>query len=119
MCPVEKDCFQTPAGWVTIAFSQDRLLRLQFRKSSIAFRQRVSSYRSTVLSWFEGRSHPALTLDVSWATPFGQKVYQAVRRIPRGSVLTYGEVAAQIGSPRSARAVGGAMRRNQIGLFIP
>jgi methylated-DNA-protein-cysteine methyltransferase-like protein len=38
-------------------------------------------------------------------------VYRLVRRIPRGSVMTYGQIAMKVGAPRSARAVGGAMRR--------
>jgi methylated-DNA-protein-cysteine methyltransferase related protein len=38
-------------------------------------------------------------------------VYRLVRRVPRGAVVTYGQVAIMLGAPRSARAVGGAMRR--------
>jgi methylated-DNA-protein-cysteine methyltransferase-like protein len=38
-------------------------------------------------------------------------VYAVVRRIPAGRVATYGQVAAMVGRPRAARAVGGAMRR--------
>ena len=38
-------------------------------------------------------------------------MYRLVRRIPRGSVMTYGQIAMRVGAPRSARAVGGAMRR--------
>jgi methylated-DNA-protein-cysteine methyltransferase related protein len=38
-------------------------------------------------------------------------VYALVRRIPAGRVVTYGQVAALVGVPRAARAVGGAMRR--------
>jgi len=34
-----------------------------------------------------------------------------VRRVPKGYVVTYGQVALCVGAPRSARAVGGAMRR--------
>jgi methylated-DNA-protein-cysteine methyltransferase related protein len=37
-------------------------------------------------------------------------VYQAVRRIPRGRVATYGQVALLAGTPRGARAVGWALR---------
>ena len=42
---------------------------------------------------------------------FDVRVYEAVRRIPRGRVLTYGQVAWRVGSPRGARAVGWALRR--------
>jgi methylated-DNA-protein-cysteine methyltransferase-like protein len=41
---------------------------------------------------------------------FFEKVYAAVRGIPKGHVLTYGEVARLVGSPRGARAVGWALR---------
>lgn len=40
---------------------------------------------------------------------FNQKVYEIVRRIPKGKVMTYGQIAALIGVPRAARAVGYAL----------
>ncbi|MBU0598433.1 MGMT family protein [Patescibacteria group bacterium] len=40
---------------------------------------------------------------------FYDKVYYLVKKIPRGKVATYGQIAALIGSPRSARMVGWAM----------
>lgn len=43
---------------------------------------------------------------------FCAKVEAVVRRIPRGTVMTYGEVAAAAGSPGAARAVGSIMKRN-------
>lgn len=39
-----------------------------------------------------------------------ERVWQLVRRVPRGRVVTYGQVAALLGAPRAARAVGHAMR---------
>ena len=41
---------------------------------------------------------------------FFRRVYAAVRAIPRGRVATYGQVAALVGVPRGARAVGWALR---------
>lgn len=41
---------------------------------------------------------------------FYEAVYRLVRKIPRGRVMTYGRIAAILGSPRAARAVGYAMR---------
>lgn len=43
---------------------------------------------------------------------FSDKVFREVRRIPRGKVSTYGQIAQFIGSPRSARYVGWALRGN-------
>ena len=38
---------------------------------------------------------------------FRERVYEMVRHIPRGRVMSYGQIAALVGSPRSARTVGG------------
>lgn len=43
---------------------------------------------------------------------FSDKVFDAVRKVPRGKVATYGQIARMIGSPRSARYVGYALRAN-------
>lgn len=43
---------------------------------------------------------------------FKERVYGMVRDIPKGSVMTYGEVAARAGKPGAARAVGNLMARN-------
>jgi len=58
-------------------------------------------------------------LDMSGATDFQRRVWEATRRIPRGQTLTYGQVARQVGSPRAARAVGQAMARNPWPVIVP
>jgi O-6-methylguanine DNA methyltransferase len=52
-------------------------------------------------------------------TPFARKVYDEVMKIPRGTVLTYEEVARRIGHPRAARAVGSALGRNPFAPRVP
>jgi methylated-DNA-[protein]-cysteine S-methyltransferase len=52
-------------------------------------------------------------------TPFRRKVWEALCRIPYGEVRTYGEVAASIGRPGAARAVGQANKANPIGIVVP
>jgi methylated-DNA-[protein]-cysteine S-methyltransferase len=47
------------------------------------------------------------------ARDFKRRVLAAVRRIPRGRVATYGDIAALAGVPRAARAVGNIMRRTK------
>ncbi len=58
-------------------------------------------------------------LDCWWAKPFEMAVYKILRRTVRGEVLSYGEIAHRIGSPRHARTVGRALGRNQIMIAIP
>ncbi len=47
------------------------------------------------------------------------RIYEAVRRIPRGCVATYGQIAAEAGNPRMARAVGNALHKNPDGVATP
>ncbi len=51
--------------------------------------------------------------------PFQIKVWEALLRIPSGHVTTYSEIAGAIGHPKAVRAVGTAVGRNPISLFIP
>jgi O-6-methylguanine DNA methyltransferase len=60
-------------------------------------------------AWLSGGPAPAL--DTTGLSAFDARVYEVVRTVSAGDTLTYGEVAARIGSPGAARAVGGAMAR--------
>ena len=59
-----------------------------------------------------------LPLDVR-GTAFQQKVWQALRTIPAGETWTYGELAAAIGKPGAARAVGAACGANPVCVVVP
>lgn len=52
-------------------------------------------------------------------TPFQKRVWAALRTIPYGETRSYGQIAAQIGNPKGARAVGMADNRNPIMIFTP
>jgi len=54
---------------------------------------------------------PLPPIDVRGISSFDARAYEVVRDVPAGDTVTYGEVAALIGSPGAARAVGGAMSR--------
>ncbi len=58
-------------------------------------------------------------LDLADRPAWDRHVLAAVVEVPWGSTVSYGEVARRVGSPRAARAVGGAVGRNPIGLLIP
>ncbi len=50
---------------------------------------------------------------------FQLKVWEALLRVPQGSVTTYEQIAAQIGQPKAARAVGTAVGHNPVAVLIP
>ncbi|MEW6595579.1 MAG: methylated-DNA--[protein]-cysteine S-methyltransferase [Thermodesulfobacteriota bacterium] len=53
------------------------------------------------------------------ATPFQRRVWAEIRRIPYGQSRTYGKLAARLGQPAAARAVGQACHANPLALIIP
>jgi methylated-DNA-[protein]-cysteine S-methyltransferase len=71
--------------------------------------------------YFDGEPEDlsGIPLDMESAPPFHRKVYEVTRRIGRGEVLTYGEIAALSGSPGASRAVGQAMSKNPMPILIP
>jgi methylated-DNA-[protein]-cysteine S-methyltransferase len=61
----------------------------------------------------------AIELDERRLTPFRRRVYTEARRIPRGQLVSYAELALRAGSPGAARAVGRAMATNPWPLVVP
>lgn len=58
-------------------------------------------------------------LTAAGGTPFQQKVWQELTRIPRGEVRTYAQIARQIGQPKAARAVASACGANPLPIIVP
>ncbi|WP_018654186.1 methylated-DNA--[protein]-cysteine S-methyltransferase [Actinomadura flavalba] len=52
-------------------------------------------------------------------TDFQRRVWDALRTIPYGTTVSYGEIAAELGNPGASRAVGLANGRNPIGIIVP
>ncbi|TML85740.1 MAG: methylated-DNA--[protein]-cysteine S-methyltransferase [Actinobacteria bacterium] len=58
-------------------------------------------------------------VDLEYETEFLGRCARALRSVPRGEVVTYGELAALAGAPGAARAAGSFCARNRLGLFVP
>lgn len=70
--------------------------------------------------YFDGKKVEFATpVQLLEGTPFQRSVWEELRRIPYGTVLSYGDVARRIGRPGGSRAVGQANKRNPIPLVIP
>ncbi|MEA2008047.1 MAG: methylated-DNA--[protein]-cysteine S-methyltransferase [Chloroflexota bacterium] len=123
-------------GIIGVAMSEQGLVNTDLRLASteefaqaIALRQnaelvpggeRVADALRQIEEYLAGdREEFEIPIDWSGMTEFKMAVLRATLGIPYGETLSYGEVAAQIGRPRAARAVGQAEAKNPIPLVIP
>lgn len=74
----------------------------------------------SLMAYFQSKSMVFdCEVDISWATPFARKVYQACTRIKPAQTATYAQLANKAGSTQAARAVGTIMAANPTPLIIP
>ena len=104
------------------ADSQPELIQHLFRlKATVEQNQKViHPYVKELGEYLKGKRRD-FTFEIDWGIlkPFQQKALKAVYAIPYGEILTYADVAAQIGHPHAYRAVGRANATNPMPLVIP
>jgi methylated-DNA-[protein]-cysteine S-methyltransferase len=88
--------------------------KLQGTDSSLELVERLRGYFDGAEDSFED-----VDVDLEYETPFLEQCARALRAVPRGEVVTYGELAALAGAPGAARAAGSFCARNRLGLFVP
>lgn len=92
-----------------------RFPRADLRPAEDGFERTVSAVIRCVESPASGL---ALPLDLQ-GTGFQLRVWQALRRIPPGRTVSYGELARELGMPRASRAVGAAVAANPVAVAVP
>ena len=60
-----------------------------------------------------------VAVDLEWTTPFQRALVDALRAVPRGEVVSYGELAALAGRPRAPRAAGALCAANRFAFVVP
>ena len=115
----------TPVGLCRISFDPEperevELLARAFGVRVLRAAQPVDSVRRELDEYFEGRRHEFdLELDLRPLPAFQRLVLGELARVRYGETATYGGLAARVGKPRAARAVGGALNRNPIPIVLP
>lgn len=91
------------------------------RKSSREANGFVPELLRRLHSYFAGQrvSFADVPLDDDWTTPFQAALADALRRVPWGEVVSYGELSALAGRARAARAAGTFCAENRFSLFVP
>jgi methylated-DNA-[protein]-cysteine S-methyltransferase len=81
----------------------------------------VTDVIQVLQAYFAGKRAPIedVPVDLEYETQFLSRCAEALRTIPRGEVVTYGELAALAGAPRAARAAGSFCARSRLSIFVP
>jgi AraC family transcriptional regulator of adaptative response/methylated-DNA-[protein]-cysteine methyltransferase len=125
--------FSSPLGTVLIAATDkglcsvklgdeakrlERLLAEEFSAAEIVPSD-LKDLKAKILAFIEGEASLArLPLDIR-GTVFQRRVWDELRRIPRGETRTYRQIARAIGAPAAVRAVGSACGANPVALAVP
>ena len=132
---IEEATMPTPIGEVWWASRGGAIVALGFDVQMASLRARVGARfagetvravndaggaRRPLESYFGGelRALEALAVDVA-GTTLQKRVWGALREIPIGETRSYAAVAASVGAPRAARAIGSANAQNPVSLVVP
>jgi methylated-DNA-[protein]-cysteine S-methyltransferase len=127
---VRYDIVDSPVGGLFVAATQRGLCRISYWPDGMeealartfgprVLRSPLDDVRRELDEYFEGTRHEFdLPLDLRVA-PFHADVLAELARVPYGRTETYGSLAAKVGRPRAARAVGTVMNRNPIPIVLP
>ncbi len=115
--------YETPVGTITLAEREEALTHLEFGKrafeAEIAETPFLKNVGEQLKAYFAGRLKDFSVSLAPEGTAFQKKVWEALRRIPYGETVSYGEIAAEAGNPKACRAVGMANNRNPISIIVP
>ena len=128
------DTIDSPIGALTMAERAGRICLLQFGPDGPAVdvmferwypgepraRQALPGIGGVMKRYFEGQIGvlDAIPVELN-GTPFQKEVWQALRRIPAGTTISYAELAKRIGNAAAVRAVGTANGANPVAVIVP
>lgn len=131
MEPVYYTEFKTALQKMLIAGNSKGLLKVAFRMKEAVNQEKQQWIKTQSLfgkeimaiqNYLQGKGNVLEQLDWKMGkvgTSFQRRVWKALRKIPYGETATYGEIAAEVGCPGGARAVGGACNANPFVLIVP
>lgn len=136
MAPLRYCRFDTPLGRCGIAWTEAGIARVQLPEAdegrAVGRLERggateseppppVADAMAAIVRHLEGepQDFSGARVDLSGVGDFARRVYAAARTVPPGRTASYGDIAAAIGEPKEARAVGQALGANPIPLIVP
>jgi len=127
--PMESIFFKSPVGWIAIRGDKKAIFAVDFleRSPELKTKKIISPGAEKYLlkaareldEYFCGKRKRFTFRMKSLGTPFQNRVWQALKKIPHGQVVSYQFIALQMGEPKSSRAVGMANSKNPLGIVVP
>jgi methylated-DNA-[protein]-cysteine S-methyltransferase len=117
-----KRIISSPVGNILLQAEGGSLTALEFTKDKVSAIDvsTVLDLVETELSEYFAGKRREFSLKVSQqGTPFQEKVWAELSRIPYGTTISYGELARRIGNPKACRACGSANGKNHIAIIVP
>lgn len=113
--------FSSPIGILKISATDEYIVSVAFTESPKQQNPNALTRKcaSQLLEYFQGRR---LQFDLNLhynGTPFQQKVWQELVRIPYADTRSYQDIARSVGSPLAVRAIGNANSKNSIAIIVP
>jgi methylated-DNA-[protein]-cysteine S-methyltransferase len=110
----------SPIGPITLIASGEKLVRVELGKKAKpeGTAKILETAKGQLEQYFDGKlSRFSLPVDVS-GTDFQKSVWKEIAKLPVGKTISYGQIAAKLGKPSAARAVGAAVGANPTPLVV-
>jgi methylated-DNA-[protein]-cysteine S-methyltransferase len=115
-----KSVLRTPLASVEVEEEGGRLESVEFREK-LAPTGPMGPVAKQIAAYLGGEmvDLSRIPVNLNGFTDFERQVLEATRSIPPGETRTYGEIAAAVGKPGAARAVGNALNANPVSIVVP
>ena len=117
---ISRRSIPTPFGFITLTAEAEKITSVELCKkaNSLGSSKVLDDAAKQIDLYLKGSlSRFSLPLKVS-GTPFQLAVWKAIAKVPFGKTISYGEIAASLGKPQAARAVGAAVGANPTPLLV-
>lgn len=117
---MDRIIFRTPIGNMSIEADDGFITNVDLTNEAIKTSGEITllEAKKQMLQYFLKPTMFSLPLKPK-GTPFQQKVFDTLLKIPYGKTASYGDIAVMIGNPKSSRAVGQAVNKNPLMIIIP
>jgi methylated-DNA-[protein]-cysteine S-methyltransferase len=117
---ISRRSFPSPFGFITITADDQKITSVELcKKANTVGSSKVLEDAAKQLDLYLNGKLPKFSLPLKVSgTPFQLAVWKAITKVPFGKTVSYGEIAAALGKPNAARAVGAAVGANPTPLLV-